>query len=194
MPLAEIQNAPAETRSKAPGAYIATGSRDKTIRIWDGTTGQCLRTFTGHDNWIRALVFHPSGKYLLSASDDKTVRIWDLIQGRCTKTIEAHGHFVTCMAWGRAVIGGSSGAVATPAGAGAGGEGEKGKLVNGASANSAAGEIRRVNVIATGSVDQTVNVSLRSRLGSFWALDGLTTGRYGHREMADRCSACAKSI
>ncbi|KAK1925406.1 WD40-repeat-containing domain protein [Papiliotrema laurentii] len=119
---------------KSHGAYVATGSRDKSIRIWETSSGQCLRTFSGHDNWIRALVFHPSGKYLLSASDDKTMRIWDLAQGRCVKTIDAHGHFVTCMAWGRALVGGGGGA--------------DGKST----------EPRRINVIATGSVDQTVKI------------------------------------
>lgn len=147
---AYTQNTPAESRPKAPGTYIATGSRDKSIRLWAAQTGQCLRIFTGHDNWVRALVFHPSGKYLLSASDDKTVRIWDIAQGRCTKTIEAHGHFVTCMAWGRAGVGGAVVAAA-------GGDGK----VNGtAGANGqAVQEVRRVNVLATGSVDQTVKVS-----------------------------------
>jgi platelet-activating factor acetylhydrolase IB subunit alpha len=55
----------------------------------------------GHDNWVRALVFHPGGKYLLSAADDKTIRCWDLEQaGRCIRTIdEAHSHFVTCLRW-----------------------------------------------------------------------------------------------
>ena len=137
---ADLQNAPAESRAKAPGAYIATGSRDKTIRIWDTSTSQCLKILTGHDNWITALVFHPSGKYLLSASDDKTVKVWDLAQGRCTKTIEAHGHFVTTMAWGRAVIGGSA--------------------ANGDAKDDKKEEGRRVNVLATASVDQTVKVGL----------------------------------
>ncbi|CAG8586051.1 6266_t:CDS:2 [Dentiscutata heterogama] len=79
-----------------PGHYIVTGSRDKTIKVWD-STGQCV----GHDNWVRGLVFHPSGKYLLSASDDKTLKIWDMKTGRCTKTLEAHAHFVTCIAFNK---------------------------------------------------------------------------------------------
>lgn len=127
-----------DTRAKSPGVYVATGSRDKTIKLWDALSGQCLRTFVGHDNWIRALVFHPTGKYLLSASDDKTIKVWDLVNGRCTKTVEAHSHFVTCMAWGRAVTGGNK------------------EMANGD--GSAGKEARRINVLATGSVDQTIKV------------------------------------
>ncbi|KAF9364572.1 protein with putative role during mitosis [Mortierella sp. NVP85] len=81
-----------------PGQYTATGSRDKTIKLWD-SAGQIIHTLIGHDNWVRGLVFHPSGKFLLSASDDKTIKIWDLKSGRCMKTMEAHQHFVTCIAF-----------------------------------------------------------------------------------------------
>ena len=51
----------------------------------------------GHDNWVRGIVFHPSGKYALSASDDKTLRIWDLKNKRNCKTVDAHQHFVTSL-------------------------------------------------------------------------------------------------
>ena len=61
----------------------------------------------GHDNWIKAVTFHPSGNYLLSAADDGTVRVWDLKTGRCTRKIEAHVPFVECLAWGRMIIKGS---------------------------------------------------------------------------------------
>lgn len=124
----------APTGQREAGRYAATGSRDKVVKLWDTASGQCLRTFVGHDNWIRALIFHPSGKFLLSASDDKTVKVWDLATGRCTKTLDAHGHFVTCAAWGRATVGG----------------GEK---------DGKKEEPRRINVMATGCVDNTIKVS-----------------------------------
>lgn len=81
-----------------PGNFLVSGSRDKTIKIFETATGQCIATLVGHDNWVRGVEFHPSGKYLLSVSDDKSIRVWDIKQGRATKTIsDAHSHFVSCM-------------------------------------------------------------------------------------------------
>jgi len=80
----------------APGGpFLASGSRDKTIKVWDVTSGQCLFSLVGHDNWVRGLSWHPGGKYLLSASDDKSLRIWDIAHKRCSKRLEAHTHFAT---------------------------------------------------------------------------------------------------
>ncbi len=67
---------PKDASATAPGQFIASGSRDKTIRIWD-SAGQLLKTLIGHDNWVRGLAFSPNGKYLLSVSDDKTMRTWN---------------------------------------------------------------------------------------------------------------------
>jgi len=83
-------------KEETPGLYIFSGSRDKTIRLWDTLNGQCLHIFNGHDNWIRDIIVHPNGKYLISVSDDKTMKVWDIKTGHCIKTIEGHQHFVTC--------------------------------------------------------------------------------------------------
>ena len=143
-----------------------TGGRDKLIKLWDIASGQMLRNFVrlgvvpslrprnltplqaGHDNWIRALVFHPSGKYLLSASDDKTIRIWELATGRCMRTIDAHLQFVTTMQWGRQRIGG-----AQP-------EGDASKT-NGVNGDKASDEPEKlVNVLATGCTDHSIKIWL----------------------------------
>lgn len=79
------------------GPFLASGSRDKTIKLWDVSTGLAVFTLVGHDNWVRGVKFHPGGKYLLSCSDDKTLRVWELAHQRCCKTLEAHAHFCTSL-------------------------------------------------------------------------------------------------
>jgi platelet-activating factor acetylhydrolase IB subunit alpha len=124
--------------------YIATGSRDKSIRIWDAR-GTLIKTLTGHDNWVRGLVFHPGGKYLVSVSDDRTLRCWDLSQeGKLVKTLDdAHGHFVSCIRWAPSVIKDVPGT-----------NGENGATPNGVKKD----ETKIRLVIATGSVDLNVRV------------------------------------
>ncbi|WKX98751.1 hypothetical protein Q1695_013995 [Nippostrongylus brasiliensis] len=78
-----------------PTHVVVSGSRDKTIKVWDALTGTVMFSLIGHDNWVRGLRFHPRGKFLVSVADDKTLRVWDIAQRRCAKTIDAHQHFVT---------------------------------------------------------------------------------------------------
>ncbi|PKS10996.1 hypothetical protein jhhlp_002755 [Lomentospora prolificans] len=101
-PLAGLKRPPPATSA---AEFMATGSRDKSIKIWDAR-GTCLLTLVGHDNWVRALVFHPGGKYLLSASDDKSIRCWDLSQdGKCVKVLaDASEAFITCLRWAPGVV------------------------------------------------------------------------------------------
>eukprot|EP00828_Plagiopyla_frontata_P046175 TRINITY_DN8117_c0_g1_i3.p2 TRINITY_DN8117_c0_g1~~TRINITY_DN8117_c0_g1_i3.p2 ORF type:complete len:315 (-),score=46.00 TRINITY_DN8117_c0_g1_i3:87-1031(-) len=79
-------------------SYLCSGSRDKSIKLWNCLTGQCIFTFLGHDNWVRGLSIHQNGKFLYSVSDDKSLRIWDLTTGKQFRKInEAHTQFVTCI-------------------------------------------------------------------------------------------------
>lgn len=128
--------------------FLATGARDKTIRLWDAR-GTLVKTLVGHDNWVRALVFHPGGKYLLSVADDKTLRCWDLAQeGKCVKVLnDAHGHFVSSLRWAPSIFKDA----ATSA------DGVNG-LVNGVKRDESAGKEQIRCVIATGSVDLNVRV------------------------------------
>ena len=59
------------------GRLLATASHDKTARLWDPATGECLRTLTGHDSGVTGVAFSPDGRLLATASEDKTARLWD---------------------------------------------------------------------------------------------------------------------
>jgi WD40 repeat protein len=58
--------------------FIASGSRDNNIIIWDFKTGKALKTLEGHSDNVNYITFSPDGKYLASASDDNNVILWDL--------------------------------------------------------------------------------------------------------------------
>jgi len=61
------------------GNYLASGSYDNTVRIWDWKNGQCLHVLQGHqDPPVNSLAFSKDGNYLASGSWDNTVRIWNL--------------------------------------------------------------------------------------------------------------------
>ena len=60
------------------GKKIVTASYDKTAKIWDASTGECLHTLEGHTNWVCSAAFSPDGKKIVTASYDNTAKIWQL--------------------------------------------------------------------------------------------------------------------
>ena len=64
------------------GSRIASGSFDKTVRVWDASTGmEMLPPLRGHGGWIWSVGFSPDGSKIVSGSDDWTIRVWDASTG-----------------------------------------------------------------------------------------------------------------
>ena len=61
------------------GTHIASGSVDKTIRLWDAATGEELRTSSKGLDGVYSVSFSPDGTRIASGSDDKTIRLWDAV-------------------------------------------------------------------------------------------------------------------
>jgi len=59
------------------GSKIASGSNDKSVRIWDANTGKELLKMTGHEDFINSISFSPVGRRVASCSRDGSIRIWD---------------------------------------------------------------------------------------------------------------------
>lgn len=67
---------------------IITGSRDRTIKIWDTTTRECQRTLRGHNGSVLCVRFDQ--QVLVSGSSDSTVFVWD--KANWTVVQELRGH------------------------------------------------------------------------------------------------------
>ena len=77
---------------------MLTGALDSTIRLWDTSTGKCLRTFFGHVEGIWALA--ADTLRVVSGAEDRMVKVWDARTGRCERTFTGHAGPVTCVGLG----------------------------------------------------------------------------------------------
>ena len=60
------------------GRYVAAGSLDTVVRIWDVGSGVLVERLRGHRDSVYSVAFTPDGKGLVSGSLDKTLKYWDV--------------------------------------------------------------------------------------------------------------------
>lgn len=84
--------------SPSSGNLLVSASRDATLRIWDVTTGYCVKTLRGHTDWVRSVSPSFDGRWLLSAGDDRVARLWDAGSGEVKATFLGHDHVIICCA------------------------------------------------------------------------------------------------
>jgi len=68
------------------GRLLASGSDDRTIKLWNVETEQVVYTLSGHTDSVKGIAFSPDGCLLASGSADGTIRLWV-----CQKTNEHEG-------------------------------------------------------------------------------------------------------
>jgi WD40 repeat protein len=83
----------------ANGKVIASGSADQTVQVWDATTGQFLRSFSGCKGTIDALALSATGSLLASSSQDRTVRLWNVSTGRQMHCLKRPGSHVASLSF-----------------------------------------------------------------------------------------------
>jgi WD40 repeat protein len=82
------------------GRRIASGGRDRTIRIWDVADGRQGQVLRGHSGAVLAVAFSPDGRRLASVGEDElTIRIWDVEGGQSLQELSGHRHHVRSVAF-----------------------------------------------------------------------------------------------
>ena len=76
------------------GHYVATISSN-TINLLDVSTGNVVRSFKGHSDWVRDIAFSHDGRYLATGSNDATVKLWNASSGRELHTLTGVGQVWT---------------------------------------------------------------------------------------------------
>ena len=103
------------------GEYVAAGSLDKSVRVWDIRSGNLIARLDGpdgHKDSVYSVAFGPDGETLVSGSLDKTIKMWQLSPdnrgmmgaqmsrgGRLVRTFEGHKvSFLECSAHSLSVL------------------------------------------------------------------------------------------
>ena len=94
------------------GRFIASGSRDRSIRVWSARSGRCVAEMKAHQGSVFCVAWSPNEKMLASGSEDTTVRIWDVtrlqsldddsnevIKAPPTRKLKGHTSSVCSVAW-----------------------------------------------------------------------------------------------
>ncbi|MEP0772025.1 serine/threonine-protein kinase [Trichocoleus sp. ST-U1] len=74
------------------GQTLASGSNDKTIKLWQVDSGKLIHTLTGHSSWVRsiAIAISPDGQTLASSSQDYSIKLWQVDSGKLIRTFTGH--------------------------------------------------------------------------------------------------------
>src|SRR5260221_12008097 len=81
------------------GKYLASGSGDRTIHLWDIQRDTLVRSYSGHNNGVRSVAFSRDGKYLASGSRDKTIRLWSISNDNLLRNFFGHTEQVFSLAF-----------------------------------------------------------------------------------------------
>ena len=69
---------------------LATGSGDKTVKLWNLEDFSCVKTFEGHTNSILRVDFLNAGMQMVSAASDGLVKLWNVRDEECVATMDNH--------------------------------------------------------------------------------------------------------
>lgn len=91
-----------ETLSNPPYPVLMTGSWDRTVRIWNAESGQCVSILRGHTRGVRCLQF--DSVKLITGGMDAKIKLWNWKTGKCLRTLEGHRDSVISLCFDKQVL------------------------------------------------------------------------------------------
>mmetsp|Transcript_99630 Transcript_99630/g.281175 ORF Transcript_99630/g.281175 Transcript_99630/m.281175 type:complete len:974 (-) Transcript_99630:131-3052(-) len=85
----------------ATGALVASGSVDRTVKVWDFTGYFCTHNFRGHTALVSIVRFHPAKLQVVSVADVE-VRLWDLEASTCVGVMKDHLTSISSISFAKA--------------------------------------------------------------------------------------------
>lgn len=92
------------------GNFVATGSSDKTVKLWKSSDGREIRSYRGNEGEITHIEINRQGNAILSVNENGIVMIWDLANSNLIKRFELDDDRITCASFhpdGMTIITGS---------------------------------------------------------------------------------------
>jgi WD40 repeat protein len=76
------------------GRFLASGSGDRTVKLWDIAARREVATLRGHAQEVDCVAFSPDGRWLASGSLDGILKVWEVASRRAVMTFTAHGGII----------------------------------------------------------------------------------------------------
>ena len=73
------------------GTLLVSGSKDRTLKLWDVQTGGVIKTFCSHSGDICSVSISPNNATIVSGSHDRTIRLWNIQTGQRCRVIRQSG-------------------------------------------------------------------------------------------------------
>jgi len=80
----------------ADGKFVATGSMDATVRIWNSSTGELVNNLEGPGADIEWIEWHPKSYGILCGTAEATAWAWRADTGACVNVYAGHAETVSC--------------------------------------------------------------------------------------------------
>ncbi|CAN1316699.1 Notchless protein homolog [Linum perenne] len=81
------------------GQWVASASFDKSVKLWNGITGQFIAAFRGHVGPVYQISWSADSRLLLSGSKDSTLKVWDIRTRKLKQDLPGHSDEVFAVDW-----------------------------------------------------------------------------------------------